>query len=115
MCVHGCGCIMSTVSVSCDIELSAREGHMMPILTALFLGCRLGRLVRSASSSLTRSRLHTAPTVSEMASDVRGAGWKKPEGTDSPKLRLYNSLTKQKVGRWRVSLCEALLILCTTS
>ena len=23
--------------------------------------------------------------------------WMKPEGTDSPKLKLYNSLTKQKV------------------
>ena len=122
MYVHACGCIyrvygciMFTVSVSCDVELSARESHMMPILTALFLGCRLGRLVRSASSSLTRSRLHTTPTVTEMTSDVRGAGWKKPEGTDSPKLRLYNSLTKQKVGLCRVSLCEAIVVLHTIS
>ena len=64
----------------------------MPIIAALLLGQRLGLFLRSASVSLA-SRFHAASGMAD--GTVRG--WCAPQAKEAPKLKLFNSFTRQKV------------------
>ena len=61
----------------------------MPIISALLVGQRLGVLLRSALASRFLA-------TSGMA-DGTGRGWRAPQPKEEPKLKLFNSFTRQKV------------------